>query len=392
TIRGRSLQADRSRIGRGSCRQGRRDGSRRCAPLPAQALSASRANHKAAGIVRAARTSSPSRGANRLRAKHSRAARKARRRSLPETFRLRTKREPSPVNRWSGLQRQHMIAQRTRIVKGIVRDLAVRCGAEAGELDEFEAQRRDFDHRSGSRQEQHVELRDVFRPVGHDQRLGVAGEIVGDRARRIAAVETRRNQGLGDHVEVRDDIPLYPLIEYAIPVEGQVKLLAAIRNQRQRQQRAAPAIIFSVEEVPQRWTAGQSSVGKALPLRQRSAISRARRPRSSSCFRSSRPRFWSASAWLVVAASTRVETTFTGRVTTSTAVCATVPTTQPESVNAKRMERRFTGSDSQKGWAITIASLLRRALRPASGAPRRLPRPAAATPVRRSPSVAPPSA
>jgi hypothetical protein len=47
-------------------------------------------------------------------------------------------------------------------------------------------------------------------------------------------------------------------------------------------------------------------------------------------------RFSSASDWLVVAASTPADATFTGRVTTSTAVLATVPTTQPDRRTGRR--------------------------------------------------------
>jgi hypothetical protein len=47
--------------------------------------------------------------------------------------------------------------------------------------------------------------------------------------------------------------------------------------------------------------------------------------------RSSRPRFSSASDWLVVAASTPADTTLTGSVTTSTAVLAMV--VQPARAN-----------------------------------------------------------
>jgi len=49
------------------------------------------------------------------------------------------------------------------------------------------------------------------------------------------------------------------------------------------------------------------SAGSGRPLRQRSAMARSCLPRSSSCLRSSRPRFSSASDWLVVAASTQQE-------------------------------------------------------------------------------------
>ena len=73
---------------------------------------------------------------------------------------------------------------------------------------------------------------------------------------------------------------------------------------------------------------------------------RARAPRPA--LRSSRPRFSSASDWLVVAASTPAETTLTGRVTTSTAVSATVPTTQPDSRNA-------TGKDQKRLHSCSLA-------------------------------------
>src|SRR3954447_19060564 len=67
-------------------------------------------------------------------------------------------------------------------------------------------------------------------------------------------------------------------------------------------------------------------------------------PRCSSSLRASRPRFSSASFWLVVTASTPAEATFTGRVTTSTAVLARVLTTQPPSRAGARMTRtRFIG-------------------------------------------------
>ena len=57
--------AGRSRSGRGSCRRGNRGALRRSARPRRRARSASRANHKAAGTGRAARTSSLFRGAGR---------------------------------------------------------------------------------------------------------------------------------------------------------------------------------------------------------------------------------------------------------------------------------------------------------------------------------------
>src|SRR6476659_8242292 len=128
-------------------------------------------------------------------------------------------------------------------------------------------------------------------------------------------------------------MPLHPLEEGLVGLQRQVQLVTVVRNEREAEQRAADSIKFGVEEVPQRCrTAVQSSAGIGFPLRQRSCAKRICLPRSSSCLRSSRPRFSSASFWLVVTASTPAEATFTGSVTTSTAVLATVPTTQPESV------------------------------------------------------------
>ena len=94
------------------------------------------------------------------------------------------------------------------------------------------------------------------------------------------------------------------------------------------------------------------AVGRAVVGRQRPAgaaalsASRAWRPRSSSARRSSRPRFSSASDWLVVAASTPAETTFTGMVATSTAVSATVATTQPDRDSATGDEQKQLHSSS----------------------------------------------
>src|SRR5204862_61638 len=83
-----------------------------------------------------------------------------------------------------------------------------------------------------------------------------------------------------------------------------------------------------------------------------------------------------AGSWPGVTASTPADATFTGSVTTSTAVSAMVPTTQPPSARGKsRISRRNTIASSQRSRGITIASLPRRALRLASGASRRPRRP-----------------
>ena len=78
--------AARSRSGRGSCRRGNRAAARRCARPRRRARSASRANHRAAGTGRAARTSSPFRGAGRRPAAPRARAKTARREALRERF------------------------------------------------------------------------------------------------------------------------------------------------------------------------------------------------------------------------------------------------------------------------------------------------------------------
>ena len=86
--------AGRSRRRRGSCRRGNRPGSRPTARRPAPARSTSRANHRAEGIVRAARTSWLFRGGGRRPEARSAPARRMRRLRSQGTFRRRTKREP----------------------------------------------------------------------------------------------------------------------------------------------------------------------------------------------------------------------------------------------------------------------------------------------------------
>src|SRR6476469_7001921 len=229
-----------------------------------------------------------------------------------------------------------MIAQRARVVQRVMRHLAVGCGAEAAERHELEGKAGNLGHDPRAGDQQGVELRDVLRPVGDDQRAGITGKIMGDRAGGVGTAHTRRDEAVGDSVEVRCDIALDPFLEMPVPVERQVELLAMFRHERQAEKRSAPAVIFGIEEVSQRCAiASQSSVGSALPLRQRSWAIRTCLPRSSSSLRISRPRFSSASFWLVVTASTPAEAAFTGKVTTSTAVLATVSTTRPLKVRGR---------------------------------------------------------
>ena len=64
---------------------------------------------------------------------------------------------------------------------------------------------------------------------------------------------------------------LHPVDDGFACRERQVKVLAVVGDEREAQQRAADAVIFGIEEVPQRGcTAAQLSVGNARPLRQRS--------------------------------------------------------------------------------------------------------------------------
>src|SRR5437764_782593 len=79
-------------------------------------------------------------------------------------------------------------------------------------------------------------------PVGRGMGLWEAA----GRARRS---QPRRDQGVRNRVEIRDDVLLDPGIERAVPVERQVEFLAVVRHQRQRQKSTAPAVIFRVEEV-----------------------------------------------------------------------------------------------------------------------------------------------
>ena len=74
-----------------------------------------------------------------------------------------------------------------------------------------------------------------------------------DRARGVRAAQPRRDEAVGNGVEIGHDVALDPRLERAVPVERQVQFLAIVGHQREAQQRAAPAIIFGVEEVPQRW-------------------------------------------------------------------------------------------------------------------------------------------
>jgi hypothetical protein len=68
---------------------------------------------------------------------------------------------------------------------------------------------------------------------------------------------------------------LHPLDDRFIGSERQVELVTFVGNQREAEERAADAVIFSVEEVPQRCATGvQSSVGSGRPLRQRSCAMR----------------------------------------------------------------------------------------------------------------------
>ena len=53
-------------------------------------------------------------------------------------------------------------------------------------------------------------------------------------------------------VEIRDHVALDPFNQGLLGPERYVKLVALIRNQRERKERSAPAIIFRVEEVAHR--------------------------------------------------------------------------------------------------------------------------------------------
>src|SRR5439155_3440811 len=48
---------------------------------------------------------------------------------------------------------------------------------------------------------------------------------------------------------IGDDVAVDPLLELALPVERQVQLLAVVGDQRERQERPAPAVIFGVEKI-----------------------------------------------------------------------------------------------------------------------------------------------
>ncbi len=56
----------------------------------------------------------------------------------------------------------------------------------------------------------------------------------------------------GNRVEIGKDIALNPFLERAFPGERQIEFFAVFRNQGEAEERSAPAVIFGVEEVPQR--------------------------------------------------------------------------------------------------------------------------------------------
>ena len=146
-------------------------------------------------------------------------------------------------------------------------------------------------------------------------------------------------------VEVWQDVPLDPGTTGSGHLRMRVKFVVAIfGDEGEADQRAAEAVIFGVQKVPH--------MAALLALRLRCSLLGALFGRSrfasgfSSALRTSRPRFWSASDWLVVAASTPAETTLTGKVATSTAVLAMVPTTQPP----RRRGQRATKAKNASAW------------------------------------------
>ena len=80
-----------------------------------------------------------------------------------------------------------MIPQCPRIVKRIVRHLAVGGGAEIAHRRQLEVQVAKIDHVAGPGDEQIAELGDVFGPVGEDQRFIVVAEVALQFLRGVAS-------------------------------------------------------------------------------------------------------------------------------------------------------------------------------------------------------------
>ena len=88
--------------------------------------------------------------------------------------------------------REDVIAKRARVVKRVVRHLAVRRRAEIAHRREAEDDMAKLDHISGAGDHQVAELRDVFGPVGEDQRLLVVAEVP---LQRMSGMFARKPRG-----------------------------------------------------------------------------------------------------------------------------------------------------------------------------------------------------
>ena len=147
-------------------------------------------------------------------------------------------------------------------MKRIVRHFAVGRCTEARDSKQSEAERRRVDHHPGSGRQKVADLTDVLGPVREDLNADppVVGRkilsvmLAGQPPRKLMSGLSRRqswrDQSLGNHIEIGNDIVLDPAFDLIRPSKGDVKLLTAILgNERKRDELAPPAIIFCIEKV-----------------------------------------------------------------------------------------------------------------------------------------------
>src|SRR3546814_664705 len=104
----------------------------------------------------------------------------------------------------------HEIAQRPRIVEGVVRDSAGDRDAEAGAADKLEAKAAYRRHLALAGDEQGAEKRDVVGPVGDDDRFGLPRQVRRDLGRGGEAGNGFGMVSRRHRAEIGDDITLDP--------------------------------------------------------------------------------------------------------------------------------------------------------------------------------------
>src|SRR3712207_1618309 len=151
------------------------------------------------------------------------------------------------------LRREHEVPQRTRVVKRVVRHVAVLSGAEARAAQELERQAPDRRDLARPRHQQRAEIGDVVRPVGDDHRLGVSREVARNLSGGLRAGDRTRVEAGRHAAEIGDDVALDPAVRRFLELHHGVKfLIAELGHERQADQRAAEAVELGVKEIAHR--------------------------------------------------------------------------------------------------------------------------------------------